>query len=622
MIACPQWDNRKIYLSLEDATVEQDLATLGSAIEHLRQEVKPLKAALNQLAEIVDSERKQLVVLARKVSLQKLDAQVLLSTLSTYVNCMLSVDASHERAKNIRSRLSKASAALEQATTSLDIFLKRIDDRDIEQFFHSADNGADKSDDAKLQALRFSIEHGRKMRKHLLDVGEETLIAGLSVDGLHAWGKLYNDIAGRLTCDVTGETLGYAETANLLGQGDREKRQHAWQAINTAWEQQEESVAAILNAINGWRLEANSARSIKKPLHYLDVSCHQSHISRTTLDTLMDASYQQRSIGQRALKSMAKVMQVDQLGPWDILACAPMQPSPLLEQEPAKNYSFDEAIEIIAKAFSALTPAMGEFASMMYEKGWIDAEPTPNRAPGAYCTGFARVREPRVFMTYDGSIGSVITLAHELGHAYHNWVMRDMPLAKARYPMTLAETASIFAETLVRDYLFEHSSSDAERLQIAWEEASSAAVMLCNIPARFEFEKRLVEIRKDNNLSPTELKQLMNDAWAYWYEDSLSEYDNMYWASKLHFSISGLGFYNYPYLFGYLFSLGIYAQKEKYGADFNTLYTHILRDTGSMTAEDLILKHLNQRIDQPGFWLGSLRSVEASVARFENLVTG
>jgi oligoendopeptidase F len=213
-------------------------------------------------------------------------------------------------------------------------------------------------------------------------------------------------------------------------------------------------------------------------------------------------------------------------------------------------------------------------------------------------------------------MGNVITLAHELGHAYHNWVMRDMPITETSYSMTLAETASIFAETLVKKALLEKSENREDRLKIMWQNAESAAALLINIPARYEFEKSLVEARKVRPQSPDEMKKLMNSAWKRWYEDTLTEYDDMFWANKLHFSISSLGFYNYPYLFGYLFSLGIYGQKDKYGSGFKDLYHNILRDTGRMTAENLIEKHLSKDITKPAFWADSLNIVAEQVREF------
>ena len=216
-------------------------------------------------------------------------------------------------------------------------------------------------------------------------------------------------------------------------------------------------------------------------------------------------------------------------------------------------------------------------------------------------------------------MNNVLTLAHELGHAWHNWVMRDLPRYKTYYSMTLAETASIFGETLVRDALLAQANTPEEKLEIAWEDGAAAITFLLNIPARFTFEQKLVEARKQGFIVADTLKSMMRESWQHWYEASLSSYDEMFWASKLHFSIASLSFYNYPYLFGYLFSLGIYAQKERYGEAFNDLYTTLLRDTGSMTAENLVQHHLEQDIRQPEFWNASLDIVDRAVGQLEAL---
>ncbi|MGL5288577.1 MAG: M3 family metallopeptidase, partial [Aeromonas sp.] len=242
---------------------------------------------------------------------------------------------------------------------------------------------------------------------------------------------------------------------------------------------------------------------------------------------------------------------------------------------------------------------------------------------GAYCTKFADPVEPRVFISYGGSLDNVITLAHELGHAWHNWVIRELPMSQRSYPMTLAETASIFAETLVRSALFEQAQSPQEQLAIAWAEADGAATFLVNIPARFDFEQALVAERAHGYVCAQRLSALTDVAWARWYENSLSRYHPMFWAAKGHFSSAGLGFYNYPYLFGYLFSLGVYQQlmSRKAAGDSGVAkaYRSLLQDTGRMSAEDLVTKHLGQDIRDARFWQGSLAQVAAMVDRFDAL---
>lgn len=595
-----QWDNSSVYVSFEDPKLNDDFERIKLRVQKLKEPLSQLKGLIEDAPESLKPNAELLETL-RSLMRENLDLGTELYTMSTFAYCQLSVDAKHVPAKNLSGKVSLLMAEFGKAFKPLDILLKRVSEDFITTFL----------EDERVKEVAFSLRHSRKTKDYLLSSSEEVLMSGLSQDGLHAWGKLYNSIAGSMEVTVGEEVVGLATANAYLREGDRDRREKAYQGINAAWTTHEESAAAILNAINGWRREENSARSQVRELHYLDVSCHQSRIRRETLDALMGETYDQRGLAQRALKSMAKLMGLEKLAPYDLIAPAPLK-------EGGDFIAFDEAIEIIADAFSQLSPEMGEFAQMMARNNWIDAKSSDNRASGAYCTKFSTNREPRVFMTYTGSMGNVITLAHELGHAYHNWVMKDLPLTETNYSMTTAETASIFAETLVKNALLAKATNREERLRILWQDAESAAALMVNIPARYEFEKNMVEARANRPQSPEELRTLMKDAWKKWYEDTLTEYDPMFWASKLHFSISSLGFYNYPYLFGYLFSLGIYGQREKYGKDFNQLYINILRDTGRMTAEELIQKHLGKDISQREFWKDSLKIVESQIIAFES----
>ncbi len=603
------WDNTHLFSSTNDPLIASTIETLEGEIARIDAACKSFTALIPSADTIPESEYAPLIDKIRSLHQQRQEISDRLGNVSTYIYTALSTDTQDPSASTYKPTLQKLGADLQAAMTPFNVFLVRVSDRFISTLFA----------DPTLSELSFFIHHQRKLKDQLLSVAEEQLITALATNGLHTWGNLYTELAGMLKCDVAGKSMGLATAANLLSDPKSATRQAAWQGIRAAWSTQQAAVAAGLNAINGWRLEESQKRGYHRQLHYLDKSCHQSRIERETLDALMEMTYQNRSIGHRALKAMAQAMGQAQMNPWDLMAPAP----DLIAEKTADKavqIGFEEAIALIANAFNHLTPEMGDFAIMMAEKGWIDGKPTPNRATGAYCANFANPREPRIFLTYEGSMSNVITLAHELGHAWHNWVMRDLSPTESRYPMTLAETASIFAETLVRDALMQKAQTPAQQRQIAWEDASSAAVFLLNIPARFEFEKRLVEARKQGAVRPAQLREMMSESWKMWYEDSLSEYNDLFWASKLHFSISGLGFYNYPYLFGYLFSLGIYAQQTVYGSQFNQRYTRLLRDTGILSAEDVVQKHLKKDLKSPEFWQDSLNIVERSVGRFEQLV--
>ncbi|MGB3294425.1 MAG: M3 family oligoendopeptidase [Phormidesmis sp.] len=597
------WDNSQFFSGTDDPAIATTIETLKADIASIATACWPFVAAIETADALDPAEAIALLDQARTVYQQRKDLQKRLGNVNTYIYTALSTDTQDASANTWMPILQKLGADLSEALTPYNVFLLRASDAFITALIATPD----------LAETAFSIHHSRQLKDQLLSVAEEQLITGLATNGLHAWGNLYSELAGTLKCDIEGDSMGLAQAANLLSHPRSETRQAAWEGIRAAWSDHQPAVAAGLNAINGWRLEETQKRSHHRTLHYLDKSCHQSRIERETLDALMDTTYQNREIGHRALTAMAKALGQSQMNPWDTMA-----PAPAAGKD--EVIGFEEAITLIADAFTQLTPEMGEFAIMMAQKGWIDGQPTPNRATGAYCTKFSDPREPRIFLTYEGTMNNVIILAHELGHAWHNWVMRDLSAIESRYPMTLAETASIFAETLVRDALMNKATTPAQQLEIAWQDAQSAAVYLLNIPARFEFEKCLVEARKVGTVRPQQLCEMMDESWKMWFENTLSQYDDLFWASKLHFSISSLGFYNYPYLFGYLFSLGIYAQQPAYGDQFNERYRALLRDTGTMTAEDLVQHHLGKDLSQPQFWQDSLAIVEKSVARFEQLV--
>ena len=452
-----------------------------------------------------------------------------------------------------------------------------------------------------------------------MSLAEENLINGLSQDGIHAWGNLYDQLSGTLSCSVLvgneTQTMGIAQAAGLMQKPDVGTRKNAWQAINTAWSAHAETCAAAINAIAGWRLELGAKRGTTQPVHFLDAPVHMNRISRTTLNTLMEVAKAARPLGQRAARLQARAYGQTTIGPWDQRA-----PAPDLGQAVSVATPFAAAVEKIADAYGEVDPQMGDFVHMMVGNGWVEGTQGDNKRPGAYCTEFAKSKTPRVYMTYSGGSSDIITLAHELGHAFHGWTMRELPDSQRSYGMSLAETASTFGETLVRDALLASASSSQDRLDMAWEEMSALVAFILNIPTRFEFEQCFYEARAERPLLAGELEAMMSEAWATWYGDSLAEPDPLFWANKLHFYISGLSFYNFPYLFGYLFSLGVYARRAEAGAGFYPRYQALLRDTGRMSAEDIAAQHLSVDLTKPEFWQQTVDSLESRVDAFEDLL--
>lgn len=589
----PSWDLSIAYQSLTDNKIEQDVALIQQCITVLNQHV----------------DRREMVGVMQNAIQTKEAAGKLLATINTFAQCHASIDAANAEAKTLIGRLAKLSSQLMQAYTPYQDSLAFAPIEFIQQVLEH------ESGDVYGQA--FSIACDRRVADTKLSIAEEQLLAAMQVDGRDAWGRMYDNITGALQIDIgEGETLGVSQAASLLYGSEFEKQERVWRGIQSAMATHQESFAAILNALSGWRHTEYQKRSYQRQVHFLDASLHASHILPTTLDTMIDTTKLNRHIGQKAGRLMAQVHGLSEMKPWNHLAGMPS-----LNDQGSSEISFDQAIEVIKTAFAGVDQEMADFVDMMMENGWIDAKPTENRRLGAYCTKFAATRSPLVFMTWGGSRSDLLTLAHELGHAFHNWVMRDMPLCQTRYPMTLAETASIFAENIVRDYLLSKANTPEEKLEMLWEELSSAYALMINIPVRYEFEKAFYERRQQGELSAQQLCELMSQTWQEWYGDSMTEADPYFWASKLHFSISEISFYNYPYLFGYLFSIGVYAQREAKGENFYRDYVNLLRDTGSMMAEDVVERHLGMDLSQADFWQQSINMIDEKLSQFELLLS-
>ncbi|SBS64818.1 M3 family oligoendopeptidase [Vibrio splendidus] len=591
----PSWDLSIAYRDLNDAKIEQDIELIQQCIELLYLHVE-----------------KRHIILAMQNAIQTSEAAgTLLSTINTFANCHASVDATHTEAKALLGRVAKLNSEMSQAFSPYEDTLIHAEPEFIDEVLEH--------ESADVAGQRFAIESSRKLSSSRLSVAEEQLLAAMKVDGRDGWGRLYDNLTGSLKLslklDGEDEALGFSQAASLLYGSEFDKQEPAWRAVQGAMKTHQESFASILNALAGWRLTENKKRSKISDVHFLDPSLHGSRIVPETLDTMMSVAKANRAVGQKAGLLMARVHGLDEMKPWNHLAAMP----PLGDAE-SKVYPFDEAIEVIKTAFAEVNPEMADFVALMVENGWIDAAPAANKRLGAYCTKFAATRTPLVFMTWSGSRSDLMTLAHELGHAFHNWVMKDMPLCQTRYPMTLAETASIFAENIVRDHLLKQAQTRNEKLEMLWEELSSSLALMVNIPVRFEFEKAFYEQREKGELTAQQLCDLMETTWKEWYGDAMTEADPYFWASKLHFSISQVSFYNYPYLFGYLFSKGVYAQRDAKGEQFYGDYVSLLRDTGSMMAEEVVQKHLGMDLTQVDFWQQSIDMVKVQIDEFERLL--
>ena len=625
----------------------------------------------------------------------------------SFVECLAAADTADAVATQLGGRLDALEATLKSVEVALDQRLLALTDDAWQRL----------CGEPELAPIRFLLERRRALARRKMDAAREALAETLATTGYHAWGRLYDKLAGSLRAEVATAGEGREPTAGLsIGQlvhrledADRGVRAEAFQRLEGAWRSVQDLAAMALNSQAGFRLSLYAGRGwdsiLWEPLHV-------NRLRRETLEAMWSAVAAKSSGLLPYLEAKASYLGLDRMRWADLLApvgqtgangngedayakrgavtgvpgtatggrasvhdergnptgergnptgergnahgtrghgrSEPGSPignrgTPTGERsdphgepddahctagasgtagghspaEGQRQFSYPAAADYILRQFGAFSGELEQFARRAFSGRWIEVEDRSGKAAGGFCTDLPLSGETRIFMTFGGTFGGVSTLAHELGHAYHAWLLRDRPYFATIYPMALAETASTFCETLIMDAALD-AAGPAEELALLGNIGDEAVTMLMNLRARFLFECAFFDRRSAGPLTADELSALMVEAQRAAYCDALAPdgYHPLFWASKLHFYITSMPFYNFPYVFGYLFSNGLSARARAEGAGFAPAYARLLRDTGSMTCEELAQRHLGVDLSQPAFWEGAVDRVLEVVPRF------
>ena len=469
----------------------------------------------------------------------------------------------------------------------------------------------------KLKSVAHSLKRVREQAKHTMAPAEEKLAADLGVDGFQSWTRLYNKISSKLEFDMAWpdgrkERLPISRWRALMSDADRKVGRAAFEGGNKAWASIEDPCAAALNAISGTRLTLYKRRRVS---HFLDQALFGAGIKRRTLDAMYAAVYKNIEPVREILRVKAAAMGRKGIAFFEREAPLPVKDSQL--------YTWEEGSGKITAAFDRVYPDLGRFYKDFLANHWLESEARGGKRPGAFCTGSGLTKEGRVYMTFNGSLGDVNTIAHEIGHAWHGHLLKDMRPWAQEYPMTLAETASIFGEHLLADGIqTDPGVSEAQKLIMLDEYLTGAAVTILDITVRFEFEKAFHEERQKGEVPVQRLKELMTQAQKRIFGDALElgGEDPMFWASKLHFYMTGVSFYNFPYTFGFLMAATLFKLFKTEGAAFLPKYEAFLRLTGSDTAENVAKRSLGADIGDPAFWATAIKGLEEPLARYKKLL--
>ena len=462
-----------------------------------------------------------------------------------------------------------------------------------------------------LAAFKFILTEWREQSRLKLSGEEEAIMSALSVDGYHSWGQMYNMLIGdiKVQVEVDGEvkTLSVGQANNLSSHKDAKVRKDAFDALEKVFTEKEEFFAKTLNHLGGFRLATYKARGWD---HVLSEPLTINRMKQETLDAMWGAITDHKAPFANFLTHKASILGKDAMHWYDF--DAPVTAS-------TATMPYQEGAEFILKQFAKFGKELTAFTQKAFEDGWIEAEDRDNKRPGGFCTGMPLAEQSRIFMTYSGTMSNVSTLAHELGHAFHSYALRPVHMLNRRYAMNVAETASTFAEMIVADAAVQEATSKEEKVALLEDKIQRSVAFFMNIHARFLFETRFYEERKNGLVSSARLNQLMEEAQKEAYAGALGDTHPHFWASKMHFYITGVPFYNFPYTFGYLFSLSIYAKAKEEGTGFEEKYIALLQDTAVMTVEELAMKHLNEDITKRDFWEKGIALCVKDVEEFMEL---
>jgi len=449
--------------------------------------------------------------------------------------------------------------------------------------------------------------------RHLMDPGQEELTAELTLSGGSAWSRLDDDITSQVMVpfaneDGVVEELPMSEIRNLAMSPDREIRRRAYEAELAAWKLWQTPIAAALNGVKGEHTTLAARRGWDS---ILDQALHQNHIDRQTLDAMLGAARDAFPDIRRYLHTKARVLGIEKLAFYDLFA-------PLSTD--SRAWPWDEALEFVYEQFGTYSPKMRALAERSITDRWVDAGPRPGKVGGAFCMPVGG-DESRVLMNFTPAFDGVRTLAHELGHAYHNLCQAEVtPWRRGSTPMTLAETASTFCETILTQAAIEHGTEE-ERFAILESSLQDAAQIVVDITSRFLFEQAVCAKRPERALSAEEFCELMLDAQRETYGDGLDpEALHPYmWAAKGHYYSPSFAYYNYPYIFGLLFGLGLYAKYQEDPDGFRARYDDLLAATGDADAATLAAR-FGFDIRSKTFWEGSLNVIHRDIDTFVDLV--
>ena len=594
--SAPRWDVSNIYPTLESkeykAAVQSYKKQVAAFEKFFKTKLSPMnaKSKARELAPLVG----QAIDRINKI-------QTLASTIVPYIEAFVTTDSRNKTAMRAISEFEQASLPMRKLSVQLEAWIGRIAPK-LDKIVKANKSAA---------AHEFMLRESAEQSKYLMRDSEEGLAAEMTLSGGNAFEKLQGTVTSQLSVefelDGKIQKLPMPALINLRSHPDEAVRQRAYEAENIAWESVKETLAACLNGVKGEASVLNKRRGREDAVHS---ALDAARIDRKTLKAMLGAMEDSFPMFRKYFKAKAKKLGKGTLAWWDLFA-------PLGKTD--KVYSFEEARDFVLENFGKFSPELSAFARRAFDNHWIDAEQRDGKRGGAFCMGISGVKESRVLCNFDGSFDQVSTIAHELGHGFHNHCAfeADKTELQQNTPMTLAETASTMCETIVTEAVLASTKDPQEELAVLEAYIQNASQIVVDIYSRYLFEKEVFERRAEAELSADDFNEIMERAQKATYGEGLDEryLQKFMWTWKPHYYSPGLSFYNFPYAFGLLFATGLYAIYQQRGPAFVEDYKNLLAATGEASAVDLAARFgINIRTKK--FWEDSLAIIGKRIERY------
>jgi pepF/M3 family oligoendopeptidase len=577
------WDLNDLYKGFDD-TYQKDLDTFAQKLDAYKALVKN------------DAHLSDLALLEAYLRFQE-DTETLVHNLYAFASLTSATDVTNQEALSYMAKLQKLFSSVTKENVLMTRFIKDLDLNALAK------------ESALVNQYLYVLTLEQKSASHLLSEAEEVLYSKMRQIASSQWQQLQGVLTANLNVQMGDQTITLSEVRNLAYDNSQKVRKQAYEAELKSYEPIADAVAMSLSNIKREVVEMNQLRGYESAL---EKTLESSHMEKKTLDAMIEAMMSYRPHFANYLKEKAVYLGHENGLPfYDLFA-------PIGKL--SKSYTFEEAQTTVLDAFYGFSSRLGDFAKRAFDNHWIDAFPKKGKRGGAFCSNQPQIKQSRFLLNFTGSLSDVSTLAHELGHGYHGDVISNEAPLNWSYPMPLAETASIFCETIVMNKLYAGLNTDEERLSVLEISLQGDTQVIIDILSRYMFENKLFE-HAGMPISKDQMKSFMLDAQKQAYQDGLDEnYLHPYmWLNKGHYYSAGLNYYNFPYAFGLLFGKGLYALYEQNPEAFLKNYENLLALTGKASVEDAA-KSMGIDVTDKAFWMTSLGAVKKDIDKVIDLM--